>query len=115
MKQVAERWQEERHHPHAIAQVLAESPFRHLATERLVGRRDDAHVDRDGTGGTDRDEGLLLHHAEELPLQLERDLRHLVEEERAPIGEREETGAITHRPGEGPPNMAEELRFEQRR
>src|SRR5205814_6036741 len=56
---------------------------------------------------------LLLHDAEELPLQFERYLRHLVEEEGATVGESEEARPVAYRPGEGAAHVAEELGFEQ--
>src|SRR5436190_19358044 len=112
---LAQRRQEEGDHPHTVAQVLAEATFRDLAGEGLVGRRDHPHVHRDRARGAHGHEVLLLHHAQELSLQLEGDLRHLVEEERAPVREREETVPVAHGPGEGAAHVAEELRFEQRR
>src|SRR5439155_20239229 len=112
---LAQGWEEKRDHPRAVAQVFTEASLCDLATQSLVGRGDHPHVHRDRARGADRDERLLLHDAQELTLQLERDLRDLVEEERALVGEREETRSVAHRPGEGAVHVAEELRLEQRR
>src|SRR5439155_2479208 len=77
-----EGWQVQRHHAQTIAEVVPEPPFGHLPAERLVRGRDDPDVDGDGSCAADRDERLLLHDAQQLPLQVEGDLGHLVEEER---------------------------------
>ena len=50
---------------------------------------DDAHVEPASPVLADALELALLEDAEELGLELDRDLTHLVEEERAPVGELE--------------------------
>mgnify|MGYP001628133963 CR=1 FL=1 len=67
-----ERGEEERDHPQAVEQVGAEPPLLDLAPQRPVGRRDDAHVDRDRGGAAHRDHGLVLEHAQQFCLHFER-------------------------------------------
>jgi hypothetical protein len=55
----------------------------------------------------------LLQHAEELALQGQRHLRHLVEEERAAVGDLEEPLLLLVRAGEAALLVAEELALEQ--
>src|SRR5436189_120777 len=59
--------------------------------EVLVRRRDDADVDVDGLRAAEARELALGEHAQELHLRGERHLAHLVEEERAAVGELEAT------------------------
>src|SRR5262249_1821772 len=70
-------------------------------------------VHRRRSGRADGDEGLFLDHAQELTLELQGDLRDLVEEERPPMCEREETGPVAHGSSEGAAHVPEELALEQ--
>src|ERR1044071_735951 len=49
----------------------------------FVGRRDDAHVNRDGRASTDAIHRLLFDNAQEFPLNRERQLANLVKKNRA--------------------------------
>src|SRR5207249_1072945 len=95
--------------------VITKPSLGDLASKDLVGCGDHSHVHLDRARGAHRDERLLLHDAQELTLQIEWDLRYLVEEERALVGEREEARSVAHGPREGAVHVAEELRFEQSR
>ena len=55
----------------------------------------------------------LLQHAQQLALQLERDLADLVEKQRAAVGQFEPADAVAQRAGEGALDVAEELALEQ--
>ncbi len=63
--------------------------------------------------GADRADLALLEDPEELRLERERHLRHLVEEERAAVGDLEEPFLVVGRAGEGAATVAEKLAFEQ--
>lgn len=110
---LAQRRQEDRDHAQPVHQVRAESARLHLLAQAAVGGRDDPHVDRDGLAAAHRDDRPRLQHPEELRLQLQRQLRHLVEEEGSAVGEEEVAGRVAHRPGEGTAHVAEELALEE--
>ena len=57
-----------------------------------VGGGDDAHVDRDGSCAAEPAHHARLERAQQLRLQLERQLADLVEEERAAVGALEGAG-----------------------
>src|SRR5439155_399709 len=82
----ARRRQREVHHVEAVVEVLPEPAGAHLALEVAVGGGDEAHVDRYREARAQRRHLALLHGAQELRLERERDLRHLVEEEGAALG-----------------------------
>src|SRR5437870_12443339 len=84
-------WEEDGHHPQAVAQVFTEASRCDFVSKDLVGCGDHSYVHRDRARGAHRDERFLLHDAQELALQFERGLCDLVEKERALVGEREET------------------------
>src|SRR4029453_9462092 len=67
-----------------------------------------------GAGAAHRLELALLQHAEQLPLQLERELPHLVEEDRAAVGEGESPVAPGGGAGEGAALVPEELALDER-
>src|SRR5262249_35555575 len=86
----------------------------HHRRERPVGRRDYAHVHLEVTGAAHPLERALLQAAQELGLAGQRDLAHLVQEERAAVGQ-------LHQPllgglgvGEGALLVAEQLALEER-
>ena len=81
---------------------------------RLVAD-DDAHVDGDRLGAADAAHLARLERAQELRLQLERQLADLVEEERAAVGALEGAGDAGDGAGEGAALVAEELALDQRR
>ena len=107
-------------HPHldhvdAVIEVLAESPRRDQLAEVAVGRREDAHVDRLLALVADRARGLFLDQAQELHLHDERQVRHLVEEERAAFRGLHEAELVGDRAGEAAAAVAEELAFHELR
>src|SRR6185295_3110930 len=69
-----------------VVEVFAERTDLHLLGKVAVGRRDDAHVDLDGTLGADRVDLAFLQRAQELDLHVEPELADLVEEEGAAVG-----------------------------
>src|SRR5690606_33855131 len=92
----------------AVIEVLAEAPLPHLAWEVAVRRSDDARRRAEGLVPAEPLERPVLEDAQELGLRIERELAHLVDEERAPVGPLE----LAHPPGggvgEGPLLVAEE-------
>src|SRR6266566_3190738 len=110
----AQRRQREVHHVEAVVEVLPEAAGPHLALEVAVAGGDEAHVDRHREARAEGRHLALLDGAQELRLQGERDLRHLVEEEGAALGGAEDAVVVVHGAGERPAPVAEELAVEQR-
>ena len=65
---------------------MAEATRQRLGGEVLVRGGDDAHVDRHLRSAAQAVERALLEHAEQLRLERKRELAHLVQEQRAPVG-----------------------------
>ena len=78
--------QVEVHDVEAVVEVLAEAPGADLLFEDAVGRGDDADVDLLRLAVADAEDDALLQRAQELHLQVQRQLADLVEEERALVG-----------------------------
>ena len=98
-----------------VVEVLAERALRDHLREIAMARCDHASVERERLAIADAFERALLQDAQELRLQLERNLADLVEEQRALAGELESAGAIADRAGERSFDMAEQLALEQGR
>ena len=74
----------------AEEEVLAEAAALDVLAEVAVGGRDDARVERDRSRvPPTRVDALLLEHAQQLDLHLERHVADLVEQERAALGQLE--------------------------
>ena len=112
---LAQRRIENREHVEAVVEIAAELLVGDHLREVAVGRRDQPDVDADGPGAAQALELLLLQHAQELRLQLERDVADLVEEQRAAIGQLEPADLLRDGAGEGALLVAEELALEQPR
>jgi hypothetical protein len=111
----AKRRYGDRKHVQAVVQVVAEVlRFDHLV-EMPVRRSDHSHVDSDRPRPAESLELLLLQHPEQLRLQLERDLAHLVQEERATVGHLETADLLRDGARKRPPLVTEELALEQSR
>ena len=74
-----------------------------------------AHVHLDGLRAAQALELLLLQHAEQLGLQLRRDVADLVEEQRPPVGQLESADFLADGAGEGALLVAEQLALQQPR
>src|SRR5439155_109224 len=107
-----QRQELDRDHVQAEVEVLAEAAGRDLVAQDAVGRRDDAHVDRARRAAADAQDLALLQHAQELHLDVGRDLGDLVEEERAAVGALEAAGARRDGARERALLVAEELALE---
>src|SRR5690606_13475730 len=71
---LAKRRDAERKHAQAIIKVLTETPGAHVGGEIVVGGGDDANVDRPGRVVPDALVLPLLQYAEQLRLQIEREV-----------------------------------------
>src|SRR5438270_250303 len=79
-----------------------------------IGAGNDAHVDRFGADGADREHFLLLERAQQLGLEGEGQLRDLIEEQGAAMRCAEQAFTVAGRAGEAAAGMAEQHRFEHR-
>ena len=97
----------------AVVEVAAELAIGHHCGEIAIGGGDDACIDADGAVAAEAFEFLLLEDAEELGLQLGRDVADFIEENGAAVGEFESADLLGNGAGEGSFLVAEELAFEQ--
>src|SRR5712692_2674473 len=97
-----------------VEQVLPEAARRDQRGELLMCGADDAHVDRILLRRADLAHPPLLDRAQQLHLHGERQLGHLVEEQRAAVRRLEEALAVFGGAGERAFLVAEELAFHQR-
>ena len=111
---LAKRRQEDVHHVQAVEEVFAEAPGLDLLAQVPIGAREDAHVGEHGLGGAHCPDALLLEHAQELHLHVERQVSDLVEVDGAALGGDEKSGASLQRARESPAHVPEELALEQR-
>src|SRR5678815_3323910 len=108
----AERRKRDRELGQPVIQVLSEAAGLDIRLERMIRRRHEADVDGHRPH---RSEGLelpLLKHAEELRLEAQRQVRHLVEEEGPAVSEHELPLLSALGAAEGALLVAEELRFD---
>jgi hypothetical protein len=99
-------------HPHdgeAVVQIEPEALVVDLAAQVAVGGGHDAHVDLACLGRPDAAHLALAQHAQQLGLQVERELAELVEEDGAAVGALEGAGVGVAGAGEGAALVAEEL------
>ncbi len=108
-----ERGQLDRKHVEAVEQVGAEPAFADRAFQALVGRRDQADIDADVVVAADAADLLVLEHAQQPDLHVERHLADLVEEQRAVVGGFEMADAAGDRAGKAALFMAEQFGFDQ--
>src|SRR6202030_1949798 len=94
-------------------QVLAELPLRNHRFEVLVGRRDYSHVNVERLISADTLELLLLQHAQQFGLRLQRHIADFVEEESAAVGCFELALAARDRAGESSFFVTEQLALDQ--
>ena len=94
---VAQRRHAQLDHVQPVVQVMAELARLDAVGQVLVRGADDAHVHRVLLGGADLAHLLLLDRAQQLDLHRQRQIGHLVEEQRAAVGGLEEAVAIGSR------------------
>ncbi len=101
------------HDVEPVEEVLAERALAHRLPEVHVGRGDDPDVHGDGAGAAEALDLALLQRAQELGLEVDAQAAHLVEEQRAAVGQLELAGLARVGAGEGALLVAEQLRLEQ--
>src|SRR5580658_3138233 len=104
---VAQRGQAQIDYIEAVEEILAEGALFDHDGEVAVGGGDDARLDGDAMRGAYRADFLFLQGAQQLGLQIERELADLVEKDGAALGRNQQTvfGAVG--PGEGTLYVAE--------
>ena len=110
---IAERREPEVHHVQAVVEVFAEAARADLFFEVPVRRGDDADVDLLGLRVADAEDDALLQRAEELHLQVQRELADLVEEERALVGLLELAGLVDDGARERAAHVTEQLALDE--
>src|SRR6266566_690389 len=83
----AKRWQANRDDAQPVVEIGTERTSLNGLLQVPVCRGNDPHVHADGLVTADPLEVALLEHAEQLRLQLQRQIPDLVQEERTPVGE----------------------------
>ena len=111
---VAQRRQGQRDDVEPVEQILAEGAGLDRRVEVAIGRGDQPEVDAHRPRAADPLELALLQRAQQLRLQVERQLADLVEKQRAAVGELEPSLLQAERAGERALLVAEELGLEQR-
>ena len=101
-------------HAQPVVEVFAERAVGDLFVEIAVGGGNDPHVDGDLAGAAHRTHGALLQHAQQLDLHGHGHLADFVEEDRALIGDFEESALVLVGSGECAFDVSEEFAFEQR-
>src|SRR5713226_1271730 len=96
-----------------VIEVFAEKVLCDHFLQVAVGGRKDAHVRGRGLVGAQRLVSVFLQDAQQLALRQERDVRHLVEEQRSALRGLEASLALLHRSGERAALVAEQLRLEE--
>ena len=97
-----------------VVEILAEQPVGDARAQVAVGRRDDAHVDLHRVVAAERLDRPLLQHAQQLGLRRQRQLRDLVQEQRAAVRGLEAALAAVGGAGERAALVPEQLRLDQR-
>ena len=107
---LAQRRNGDGQHAQPVEEVGAEASRLYGFAQGDVGGRDDAHVHRAGAAATQTRHRSLLKDAQELRLHVERQLDHVVEEERPAPGELELSRmAMRVGAGERPGVVSEQL------
>ncbi len=109
----AQRRHGDREDVEPVEKVRPELAGSRAAAEVAVRCRDQPHVGAQRARAANTLELLLLEHAQELRLRLERELADLVEEDAAAVGELEPPAPLLGRAGEGALLVAEELALDQ--
>jgi hypothetical protein len=97
----------------AVVEVLPEAAGLDITSEIAIGGGNHAHVNLARPDVPHPLEAPILQHTQELPLEPEGDLAHLVEEERAAGGQLESADAIAQRASERALDVTEKLALEE--
>src|SRR5260370_1366113 len=98
---------------YAVVEVVAELSRLHHRAQVTISGRDDPNINRVGTRGTDGLDLVRLDCAQQLGLQLERELADFVQKQGSAIGGAEIAEGILAGIGESAEDMTEELRLGQ--
>ena len=96
-------------------QILAEFALHHALVQVPMRRRDHAKIAPHRAVRPDRQNLAVFQHPQQLHLDRQRDVGHLVKKQRAAVGLLQQSLASLLGPGERSPGMAEQLAFGQRR
>src|SRR5690606_41008780 len=96
-----------------VVEVRSEFVLRAQRAQVFVGGRRQAEVDRHLDRGAQAGHRVLLQHAQQLDLLVQRQVTDLVEEQRAAVSLLEVALVRADRAGEGALGMAKEMRLEQ--
>ncbi len=102
-------------HVDAVVEVLAEPARLDQFVELAVSRRKYAHVDRGLAGFSHRPDRFFLDHAQQLHLHVQRQVRDLVQEQRAALGRADQPFLVRDRTGEAAFLVPEKLALHQLR
>src|SRR5579859_4109506 len=100
--------------PNAVIEVLAHVPGGKKLPQIPVRRRDQLDVHLDRFFVTHPAYFSLLERAQDLYLEGGRHIADLVEEKGPTLGALKQSGLVPHGPGEGSPDVPEELTFQER-
>src|SRR5207253_3689410 len=113
LRAIPQRRERDREDVQPVVEVVAEGPGRHHLREISVGRRDESDVDSFGARAAEPFELLLLEHAQQLRLELERNVADFVEEEGPAVRQLEAPDPLRDGAREGPSLVAEQLALEK--
>ena len=100
-------------HVEPVEKIFAELALPHHLAKIHVGRGDDAHVHLNFLHAAEVHELAVLQYAQNLALRVHGHGADFVEEERAPVGNFEQSFLRSNRAGEGAFDVSEQHRFEQ--
>ena len=110
---IAQRRNGDRKHVEPVVQVATETTLPDFLGQVPIGRRDDADIDVDRARAAQPLDLALLQHAEQLGLELERQLADLVEQNRSPVRQLEAANLRRVRAGEGAALAPEQLALDE--
>src|SRR4029077_3895435 len=99
----------------AIEKIFPEQSLGHKIGKALVGGGQDAHVDRLLARLTEPPHRLFLHDAQELDLHVQRQVRHLIEKQRAALGTLHQALLVGYGSREAAALVAEQLTLHELR
>lgn len=106
----ASQWGDlDREHTQSIVQIVPEAARLGLFTETAIGRRDDANIDLSGALFADALQLSLLQDAQQLALQVQWNLGHFIEKQRAAAGQFKAADALPVRARERSLGVTKEL------
>ena len=111
---IAQRGEPKVHDVEPVKQIAAERALFHFLRQVAIGGGDNAEVRPAMRERTHRAKLLLLQNAQQLGLEVERQLADLVKERRATVGHFDQAGLRSNGAGECPFDVAEQLALHER-